>query len=235
MSTSGNVETGKTRSKLTFFRNTKNFYLEASNYASKKLIDFAVQHAENKILDIGCATGEYCQELNKLGFRCVGIDINPEYISKAIENGVEAQVMDAKCLKFPDKSFDTILLFEVLEHINNPIEVLDEAKRVSTKYVLITVPNCTEFNKLVKLGLTYEHMLDMDHINFFTKKTLEDLLSRSFQNFKVEERESIPIGVVGLPWLLYYPILALTFLKVIRSNIFFRLYAIAEIDAPVRA
>ena len=115
------------------FRDTKNWYLDISNYASQHLITFAVNNAGNKILDVGCATGEYSQKLNGLGFKCVGVDVNPEYIAKAKKNDVEAYVMNGKSLDFSNNSFDTVLLFEVLEHVNDPNGVLKEAKRVAKK------------------------------------------------------------------------------------------------------
>ena len=126
------------------FRNTKDWYNDINNYTSKNLINFAKNNSGKNILDIGCATGEYCQKLIELGFNCIGIDINEKYVKKANEIGVEAYVMSGNDLKFPDKSFDTILLFEVLEHVKNPENVLNEAIRVAKKNILITVPNCTE-------------------------------------------------------------------------------------------
>jgi ubiquinone/menaquinone biosynthesis C-methylase UbiE len=210
------------------FRDSKKWYLNKVGYVSPQLIDFSVRHTGKKILDIGCATGEYCRKLTMLGFKCVGIDINPLYIAKQKGKGIEMQVMDATSLKFSDNSFDTALLFEVLEHANNPDAILKEAKRVSSKNVLITVPNCSDFFKLKKMGLTYGHMLEKDHINFFTKEDLENLLSKYFKKFKVEEKE--PINLVFLPWRLRVPISFLHKLKIIKPITYFRLYAVAEVE-----
>ena len=179
-------------------------------------------------MDIGCATGEYCRKLTMLGYQCVGIDINPLYIAKQKGKGIEVQVMDAESLKFSDNSFDTALLFEVLEHANNPDAILKEAKRVSSKNILITVPNCSNFLKLKKMGLTYEHMLEKDYINFFTKEDLENLLSKYFKKFNVEEKE--PIYLLFFPWWLRKPISLLHKLKIIKLTTYFRLYAVAEVE-----
>ena len=138
--------------------------------------------------------------------------------------------MDAKNLDFPDNSFDTVLLFEVLEHVDDPSGILNEAKRVAKKNILITVPNCNEFLELKKFGLTYEHMLEKDHINFFARNDLEELLSKNFNKFKVEEKEPLYLGAVNLPWILKYPILVLYKLKLINSHVYYRLYAVVEVD-----
>lgn len=98
--------------------------------------------------------------------------------------------MEGDDLKFPNNSFDTVLLFEVIEHVDNPHNVLKEAKRVAKKNILIAVPNCTQFSELkASCNLTYEHMLERDHINFFTKKDLEKLISKESKKFKVKEAE----------------------------------------------
>ena len=67
------------------FRDTENYYLEINGSVSKLLINFARENAGETILDMGCATGEYCYELNEVGFNCIGVDINPEYIKRANE------------------------------------------------------------------------------------------------------------------------------------------------------
>lgn len=207
------------------FRDTKEFYLTNENI-SPNLIKFTTNHAGKKILDIGCATGEYCKKLSEIGFKCTGVDINPEYILKAKQKGIDAHIMDGETLDFPNNSFDTVILFEVLEHVNNPKIVLKEAKRVAGKNVLISVPNCTEFTLLRAFNLTYDHFLDLDHINFFNKNDMEDLLSNCFNRFKVEEKELIGMNVVGLPKWVKLSLLLLNKLKII--NIYYRLYAIAE-------
>ncbi len=173
------------------YRDSKRWYVEIGRpMFSSHHINFCQQHAGKRILDFGCATGDYCLELKRLGFECVGVDINEEYIKISRENGVDAHLIKDK-LPFDDKSFDTVIMFELLEHVQNPHEILREAKRVSKKNILITVPNCENFEILRGYGLTYEHFLEMDHVNFFTKDILGELLSIYFDNFEITEGEPL--------------------------------------------
>ena len=212
------------------FRDTgKDWYLNKENYVYLPLLEFAAQNAGKKILDLGCATGEYCITLEEMGFECTGADINPQYVEEACKKGVNAIVAKGDDLDFEDRSFDTVLLFEVLEHVKNPQNLLKEAKRVAKKNVLITVPNCGQLYELSTFNLTYEHVLEKDHINFFTKNDLENLIAGEFRTFKVAEREGIKLGAVGLPLPLKALILGLYKIKLIKSDIYYRLYAVAEV------
>ena len=204
------------------FRNTNDFYLkETRNLAAPKLVKFAAKRAGKTILDIGCATGDYCLQLTQRGFKCVGVDSNLKYVEKAISKGVEAYIASAPLLNFRDKSFDTILLFEILEHAKNPEEILAEAKRIARKNILITVPNSTQLNQLSALGLTLEHVLDEDHVNFFTKQSLSELLKKHFTCYNVVEKEPIIIA----PFWIRKLFRALSWFRIVRPVAYFRLYA----------
>lgn len=211
------------------FRDTQNWYLNRDNQASVELVNFAAQNSGRKILDLGCATGDYCIKLKERGFDCTGVDINPKYVAEAREKGIEAQVMDGSNLNFPDNSFDTVLLFEVLEHVENPQRLLKEAKRVAAENVLITVPNCSQLSELSDFGLTYEHVLEKDHVNFFTKNDLSDLIASEFREFKVIEKDPIRLMALGLPMPLKILILGLYKLRLIKNKVYYRLYAVAEV------
>jgi len=141
--------------------------------------------------------------------------------------------MKADDLKFPDDSFDTILLFEVLEHVNDPYMVLKESKRVARKNILITVPNCAQFNELRDSGLTYEHMLEKDHVNFFTKLNLENLISKEFKSFKVKEEEPTELNqllqISGSSKWLNALISFFNKIKNINPLLYYRLYVVIDI------
>ncbi len=183
--------------KEVIYRDSKTFYgasQGAPRMTSQAHIELCKKYAGKKILDLGCATGDYCLALGALGFECAGADVNKEYVALAEKKGVRAFVTGER-LPFPDKAFDTVLMFEVLEHVQEPERILNEAKRVAKKNILITVPNCEGFEDLKKERLTFEHFLELDHVNFFTKDSLGGELLRHFGSFKIVETGEIR------PWL----------------------------------
>ncbi len=209
------------------FREDKSSYRDWG-YASPLLTEFAAKHAGHRILDVGCATGEYTARLNQMGFSCVGVDVNASYVAIAKKkHGVEAYCMKGESLGFPDNAFDTVILFEILEHVPDVTAVLMEARRIARENVLITTPDCTDFMRLKRAMLTYRHTLMRDHIHFFTKSDLEALLSCSFATFMIEQREPIwPQSF--LPAIIRKPISLLYRMGLLAPPAYNRLYAIAR-------
>lgn len=96
--------------------------------------NWILQHCKlgEKILDIGSTDGWIFRD-NHLFPYVTSIDLDRYDLPNFYQ-------MDAHNLKFNDKSFDIAVLGEVIEHTNDPIQVLKEAKRVS-KRIIITVPD----------------------------------------------------------------------------------------------
>ena len=210
------------------FRDTKSFYRQfPADVVARPLINFTKKHAGKEILDLGCATGNYCRCLGKLGYSVKGADVNAEYVATARERGVDAVLIE-DAVPFPDRSFDTVLVFEVLEHLADPEQVIKEAKRLSRHNVLFTTPNSGGVERLQCEGLLFEHFADLDHKNFFTEESLGRLLRPHFARVKIFKGEGInPLALIGIrPLRLLGK--ALTKAGLVPVQHHFRLYAVAE-------
>ena len=72
--------------------------------------------------------------MNNSGFSVTEID-------KEGDNDLNLNLDTIKKLPFDNKSFDTILALDVLEHLENFHFIFEEILRVSKKYVIISLPN----------------------------------------------------------------------------------------------
>ncbi len=132
------------------FRDTKNFYKTfPQSVVGPELVRFARHHAGRKVRDLGCATGNSCAVLAKFGYDMTGADVNKEYVEIARHRSINA-VPFTKKVPFPDGTFETVIVYEVLEHF-----------------------------------------ADLDHRNFFARKSLSELLRPRFRKFRVNEDEGI--------------------------------------------
>jgi SAM-dependent methyltransferase len=189
---------------------------------------FARRHVGMSILDFGCGFGAYSGALMAEGRNCVGCDINVEYLRRAVADGIPAAAVDSR-LPFQDKSFDSVLLFEVLEHVAKVENLLDEAFRVARRNVLITVPNCEDVELMKYNDVTYAHMLSSDHVNFFDPASLKHLLQIFSDDVWVERADPIlPFWFVGrsLP---FYILRSIYRAGILKPRFFTRLYAVASV------
>lgn len=192
------------------------------------LVRFALKHAGERILDLGCGYGAYGRALSAEGRRCVGCDVNLEYLVTAVKSGLPA-VAAGSILPFADRSFDSVLLLEVIEHVPDLEPLLSEAFRVARKNVLITVPNSENIDLLKENDVTYAHMLSSDHVHFFEEGSLRQLLESFSNQVSIERSDPIyPFWFIGrsVP---YYALRLMFRSGLLRPKFYSRLYASARV------
>lgn len=84
------------------------------------------RYLDGKTLDIGCGIGDFLKHRNGT----VGTDINPAAVEWCRRRGLNAYQMSTNVLPFHDVSFDSAILDNVLEHLTEPAELLNEIGRV---------------------------------------------------------------------------------------------------------
>jgi 2-polyprenyl-3-methyl-5-hydroxy-6-metoxy-1,4-benzoquinol methylase len=159
------------------------------------LVDFVAEHAGRSILDLGCGLGGYSRTLAERGFDVRALDVVPDYVERARSIGADAELYDGETIPLGDGSVDTVMLLEVLEHLDDPARLLCEARRVARTGVLVTTPNCTQ--GFGQVPVEFSHMLDVDHRHFFTEQSLKRLLDDVFGSSVVEQTAPIDRHLAG--------------------------------------
>jgi 2-polyprenyl-6-hydroxyphenyl methylase/3-demethylubiquinone-9 3-methyltransferase len=115
-------------------------------------------------LDVGCGGGIMAEEVAALGFRVTGVDPSAESIatarSHAARTGLAIDYLEApgERLPFAAASFDLVYCCDVLEHVRDRQQVINEAARVlkpGGAYLYDTI-NRTLPSKLVMIKLFQE-------------------------------------------------------------------------------
>src|SRR5262245_19320595 len=194
----------------------------------RALVRFARRHAGNSILDLGCGFAAYSEDLRSQGFNAVGCDINLEYLRSAVRHNVPVVNVDS-VLPFERRSFDSVLLFEVIEHVPNLDSILKEAFRVARRNVLITVPNSADIELMKANDVTYAHMLSSDHVNFFEPESLRSTLLAYGADVSVERSDPIYPFWFAARSLPFYAMRMLYRANLLKPRFFSRLYAVASI------
>ena len=116
---------------------------------------------KGKKLEVGCGTGGFLEVYNDV----IGIDINPECIKICKQKNLNVTHMEIDKINFNDNEFDSILIDNVLEHLEKPENLISEMKRVLTPsgIVVVSVPGAKGF------------LWDKDHKKNYNKIELEKI------------------------------------------------------------
>jgi len=130
----------------------------------------------DSIIDIGCGNGLITNVLGQK-YNVTAVDRSEEALKF-----IETKKIKASCDNIPleEKSFDMVFSSELLEHLPDDIlqGTIAEFKRLSKKYILITVPNDENPNKLSivcpKCSYAYN---SSNHLRSFDIKKLKKIFS----------------------------------------------------------
>lgn len=104
------------------------------------------------VLEVGCGIGQFTPMLYDGFKRVVGIDLDPENIEIAKKTfcSPNHSFLVANAEKFSiDEKFDTILVAMILEHVDDPVAVLRNARDLlkDNGRIIIQTPNANSFNR----------------------------------------------------------------------------------------
>ena len=134
------------------------------NYYRAFLIKFFIN--PKNCLDVGCGTGYLVKTLRRLGIDAYGVEISKDALTLADEE-VKPFLKEGDILKLPYKrnSFDLVLTFDVMEHIERSKikRALNETIRVSRKHILHKI--YTVENSWIEIF----HAADFSHLSVFNR------------------------------------------------------------------
>jgi len=151
----------------------------------EKYDEFLKESGPGRILDIGCATGEFLTVGSEKGWDVTGIDVSEwacTYLKGRGFNQVYCTDIDSS--DFPNDYFDVVNINHTLEHVLYPIKTLQSIYRVLKPggLLLVEVPNEILFPynyKLINLLLP-RHLprrkTSHSHYSLFTPKSLATAL-----------------------------------------------------------
>ena len=154
-----------------------------------QLLDkFEPYRKTNKILDIGCGIGYFLEEAKKRNWEVYGTEYSEESAKICETKGIKTHKGSLDSKTYRPEMFDIITSFEVIEHINNPQQELQQFHTIVRKggLVYVTTPN---FNSLLRYRLksSYNVITYPEHLSYYTPKTLTKVfIASGFSKQKIE-------------------------------------------------
>jgi SAM-dependent methyltransferase len=151
----------------------------------------------NRLLDFGCGGGSYLRRMAELGWRVAGVDASPRAVREVRGAlGFEVHLGSLPHPDLPPGSFDVVTMWQSLEHVHRPLEVLRAAYELLAPggRLVVATPSID--------GLAAdwfgEHWFGLDlprHLTHFTRNSLARMLRAA--GFRVESVR----GLVHYHWL----------------------------------
>lgn len=139
----------------------------------------------SNLLEVGCGLGFFGKRLQE-SFTYIGLDISVDALNYATEyNHIKSVVhSEASPLPFESQSFDIIVAFDIVEHLEAPMNFFIEAQRIlrSSGIMIISTPNTVSFgvkNKTRSKSLVPSMYKDPSHISLFTPKVWMDQIQNA--------------------------------------------------------
>lgn len=160
---------------------------------AKLLAQYCGDLSAKKILDIGCGNGYCLTALKETGAQCVGAELSKKW-AKFTSERTGLPVHNEPLESFPEKDFDIITLFDVIEHVEEPIPFVLAAKKLLKPKgrILFYTPNFDSFSIKV-MGEFSNNICPFAHVILFSHKSFVYLAKRAGLEFIYSETRGLDI------------------------------------------
>lgn len=146
------------------------------------LLDASGRNAPGRILDVGCATGFSLEYALSQGWDPYGVELSSFAAQQARRKfGDRVRHGTLAASGFPKNHFDTILIWDVIEHVPDPLQTLRELNDLLAPggFMSLITPDCGSFLAKIMRSHWMEYAKPTEHIYFFSQKTLTTALKKT--------------------------------------------------------
>jgi len=134
-----------------------------------------------RMVEVGAGGGFFLKAAERAGWTVAGIEISSEGVEFATTRlGLDVRRESAEDLNFQAASFDVAVMFDVIEHLLDPVAALQRVRAVLRPggLLVISTPNLDAVTRLA-LGSEWAVLSPAEHLYNFSQKTLGMLLRRA--------------------------------------------------------
>lgn len=154
---------------------TKKTYLDYLDVIGK----YIQKQAQINMFEVGCATGFFMDLARQRGWETGGIDISEYAIKKAREKGLAASATTLESYQ-SEKKFDVIVMQDLIEHVKDPVDVINRAKNLLAEngLLLFTTPDAGSLWAKV-WNKKWHAFVPPQHLFYFSAKNLGSILEKN--------------------------------------------------------
>jgi SAM-dependent methyltransferase len=154
-----------------------------------------------RMLEIGCAAGHFLREAQLRGWQVCGVELSP-MMRRRCQELAECRVFASlQELADGELGFDCVAMFEVIEHLDHPLEFIRKVRTVMSPgaVLVLSTPNFSA-PQAWRNPQSHHWFCPPAHVSYFTPTTLLDCVERagfeSVQIAGVLEADEMPLPLV---------------------------------------
>jgi SAM-dependent methyltransferase len=141
-----------------------------------RTLEFAGKKSLRRVLDVGCGSGSFLDLAKQAGHEACGIELNGQAAAKARARGhvVFERLLHELNPAQTGGTFDLITLFQVLEHLSDPVGVMKQASAFLKPggFISIAVPSDEGVYRLIPFD---PHQWPPHHVSRWRRKDFAQL------------------------------------------------------------
>ena len=166
----------------------------------RRMLDVIAHYVPTgRLLDIGCGAGTFLTIARERGYQVMGQEVTPFFIDFCRnQHGLDILAGEVKDLGLPSESFDVITLFDVIEHVLEPNELIEQSFHLLKPGGILMVGTHDIGNWMARCyGVHWRHLLPIGHLTYFTHQTLRRLMRQhGFKILKMGGGSTIDVSLV---------------------------------------
>lgn len=167
---------------------------------------------KGRLLDVGCGTGELLNIAQRRGWEVWGIDNCPSRIAQAKEryNLNNLSVTTLEKADFHEEEFDALVMWDIIEHLSHPNQILQKARRLLKKDGLLLISTANQHSllgmiadglyrlSLKRVTWPLKTLYPLTHPLYFTPETLKKIVTNNGLTVIKIKMDETPLGKLDL-------------------------------------
>ena len=133
-----------------------------------------------RLLDVGCSIGCTLKAAEKMGWQATGVDVSSDAVEICKQQNLDAVKTNSLALPFDDETFDIVVSWHVVEHVESVEETLAEWQRVLKPggLMVLETPDSSS-PKVKRRGASYRRFWAAEHTYTFAPDHLAKFMERA--------------------------------------------------------
>lgn len=159
-------------------------------YVVEKVVPLLRSHGSSDLLIVPCGEGRHLNVLRQLGRRIVAGDASRTVVEQLQRSTTMARYGDVSIvtsniydLQFPDNTFDAVLCWDLLSHLESPLLALENLSRILRggglaicNFYSVEDPDATQskakdYKRVSDQGLLYRYYSESSAVELFSKES----------------------------------------------------------------